>query len=270
MATGEGLIIIHSYFVPMADCKNCSAELSGRFCVSCGQKANTQRISWHWLVHEVLGSVLVVDRGLLFTLKELFTRPGRAIREFLEGKRQAHFKPLGILVLTATVYSLLSRWIKPDLSPIMDAPAQVAMMEHLDRWMSNYYALMELALIPLFAFCSWVLLRKYGHNLVEHMVIQSYLAAQRITLSIVFLPFQLFGFQAAILVSTVLTTGYMAGYVVTLVQLYEGRPPVRVLLRALASLVLSFLFLVILAVAGVMVLVHFGLLPSALTPIKTG
>lgn len=254
----------------MADCKNCGAELPGRFCSSCGQKANTQRISWHWLVHEVLASVLVVDRGLFFTLKELFTRPGRAIREFLNGKRQSHFKPLGILVLTATVYSLLSRWIKPDLSPIMDAPTQVALMEHLDHWMSNYYALMELALIPLFAFCSWVILRKYGHNLVEHMVIQSYLAAQRITLSIVFLPFQLFGFHAAMVVSMVLTTGYLAGYVVTIVQLYEDRPPVRVLLRAIAALALSFILLVVVALAGAMVLVHFGLLPSVLTPIKAG
>ena len=76
-------------------CLNCRQLLlmHQRFCHQCGQKTDTHRINFHYLVHEVPHSIFHVDNGILFTLKELFTRPGQSIREYLEGKRQQHSNP---------------------------------------------------------------------------------------------------------------------------------------------------------------------------------
>jgi len=205
-------------------------------------------------MHEVQHSLFHVDRGLFFTIKELFTRPGFAIREFLEGKRAGRFKPLATLVVVATAYSLLYRLIPPDLGRIAKGSAEFALLETLNSWMGKYYALMELALLPLLAFSSWIAMRKYGHNYVEHSVIQTYLAAQRITVGIVFIPLGLLGFFAAMLGSSLLSMAYLAGFLLTLVQLYATRPPLRVLARSAAAFALFFALLMTFAVVGAVVL----------------
>jgi Protein of unknown function (DUF3667) len=49
-----------------------------------------------------------LDKGILFTTKELFTRPGHSIREFLDGKRVRHFKPISMVIILAGIYGFLS------------------------------------------------------------------------------------------------------------------------------------------------------------------
>ncbi len=244
--------------IPLPNCRNCGTPLTNRFCPSCGQKADTRRITWGWLWHEVQHSIFHVDRGLLFTMKELYTRPGYAIREFLEGKRTGRFKPFATLVVVATAYSLLYRLMPPDLGSIMKGNAQLALVETLNSWIGKYYALMELALLPLFAFSSWITMRKYGHNFVEHTVIQSYLAAQRLGAGIVFIPLSLFGLPVAMVGSSLLSMAYIAGFMLTFVQLYADRPPLRVLARSTAAFTLFFTLLMVAALLGIIALFRMG------------
>ncbi|MBL7950828.1 MAG: DUF3667 domain-containing protein [Flavobacteriales bacterium] len=236
----------------MEACKNCERELTGAYCAACGQKASTQRMGWAWLAHELQHTLFHVDKGLLFTLKELFTRPGRSIREFLEGHRVRHFKPFATVIITATVYSLLYRLMRPTLNGITLNKDMAQLMELWNQWMGQYYAFLELAMLPLFALCTWVVMRKYGHNYVEHLVIQAYIAAQRIVVSIVFLPLNLLGTAGVMLSGSILWVAYTAGFILTLAQLYNDRPAERVVLRAFVALLLFFsTLMVILTAAGV-------------------
>lgn len=235
-------------------CQNCGTALTDRFCPACGQKADTHRITWGWLWHEVQHSIFHVDRGLLFTLKELFTRPGIAIREFLDGKRAGRFKPFATLVVVATLYSLLFRLIPLDLGHMMKGNMGMAAFDTFSSWMGKYYALMELALLPLFAFCSWITMRQYGHNYVEHIVIQTYLAAQRITAGLIFIPLGLLGTVAYMLGSSVLSMGYLAGFLLTFVQLYATRSPLRVLARSAAAFALFFTLMMVCILGGTILL----------------
>ncbi len=241
-------------------CQNCATVLAGRYCAACGQKADTRRVTWGWLGHEIQHSIFHVDRGLFFTLKELFTRPGFAIRDFLEGKRAGRFKPFATLVVVATVYSLLFRWMPPDFGTLMKGNALLTFLETLSSWMGKYYAMMELALVPLFAFSSWITMRKYGHNYVEHIVIQTYLAAQRIAAGIILIPLGLLGMVAAMLGSTLLSMVYLAGFVLTFVQLYASRSPLGVLARSAAAFALFFVILLSLTVIGIVVLEGMGMI----------
>lgn len=88
-------------------CKNCGNTFSLNYCNNCGQKADTNRITWHELLHHLPHAIFHVDSGLFYTIKELATRPGHSIREYLEGKRKNHFSPFLMLVLITGLTSYL-------------------------------------------------------------------------------------------------------------------------------------------------------------------
>ncbi|MBK9765299.1 MAG: DUF3667 domain-containing protein [Flavobacteriales bacterium] len=222
----------------MPTCKNCAAELTDAFCATCGQRADTRRISWKWLGEEFLSSVFVLERGILFTLKELFTRPGYMMREYLDGKRKAHFKPLSFVLVMAAVYSILFRLMPPDFA-MLDAPTK-KIMEQMNVFMGQYYALVELGLVPLFAACTWLFLRKYGNNFAEHLVIQSFLSGQRIFFNAIAVPFNLLGLDVAMGVNGLLFLAYMVALLMTFIQLYRDRSVVNVMVRTLLALMVFF------------------------------
>ena len=95
-------------------CKNCGHIYSGQFCNNCGQPSDTHKLNLHFIWHDLQHAFLHFDKGVLFTAKELFTRPGNSIREFIEGKRVKHFKPISLVIILATLYGVLSR---PTFSP---------------------------------------------------------------------------------------------------------------------------------------------------------
>jgi len=69
-----------------------------------------------------------LEDGFLFTLKELFWRPGYMIRDYLNGKRKPYFKPFQLLFVLGTLYFILSRVIAPSAG---------------SSNVTNYYALTE-------------------------------------------------------------------------------------------------------------------------------
>jgi hypothetical protein len=89
------------------NCKNCEVLFQGKYCPNCKQSAQTSRITWHELGDHLLHAFFHVDRGLLHTVIEMFLRPGKAIAEYLEGKRAYHFNPFLFLILLGGTASLL-------------------------------------------------------------------------------------------------------------------------------------------------------------------
>ncbi len=78
-------------------CKNCNHDLKGNFCNNCGQTKETHEINFKSILHEIQHSIFHIDKGILYTTKELFIRPGLTIREYLHGKRVKHFKPFAYI-----------------------------------------------------------------------------------------------------------------------------------------------------------------------------
>ena len=93
-------------------CINCGlavAHPEQKFCPACGQPTPVHRIDWHFLGHELEHSVLHMDRGVLYSLKELMLRPGHLIRGYLEGRRAKQVKPLLLLMISAAAVLLLGK-----------------------------------------------------------------------------------------------------------------------------------------------------------------
>lgn len=165
-------------------CLNCGAVYTGNFCTKCGQKARTHRISFATLAHEIPHSLLHLDKGFFFTLKELTIRPGKAVREYLAGKRVNHFPPLAYLVLWGTINSFLFHLGHADVSitPGLLFP-QMSML------FVKYPALMFCSLIPFISFWSWLFNRHTGYNYWENFVLNTYLVAQFIVFYLLYMIF---------------------------------------------------------------------------------
>jgi ascorbate-specific PTS system EIIC-type component UlaA len=77
--------------------------IEGNFCQHCGQNTNVDKINLPNFLHELSDSIFQINKGILFTIRELFVRPGESIREFIKGKRKYHFKPVAFALVMSTV-----------------------------------------------------------------------------------------------------------------------------------------------------------------------
>ncbi|RYG54610.1 MAG: DUF3667 domain-containing protein, partial [Chitinophagaceae bacterium] len=134
-------------------CRNCGNEFEGNFCNNCGQKSKTARLDWAYLNDEAKYTFLHLNGGLLFTIAQLFKRPGHAIREFVDGKRVNYYKPILLLFVVAGFYGLLVHNI--DFRKIQEAARidnagvseeQKVLLDSLfqgAQWWMSHYSLVE-------------------------------------------------------------------------------------------------------------------------------
>lgn len=170
-------------------CKNCNQIYAGNFCNNCGQQSDTHRLNLHFIWHDIQHAFFHFDKGVLYTAKELFTRPGDSIREFVEGKRVKHFKPISLVIILATLYGVLRHLFHFS---VLDKKAvskfQGVEYESLNEWISHHYYLIILLSIPMFSIASYLVFRKQGYNFIEHFVLNTYMASQRLILRIAIFP----------------------------------------------------------------------------------
>ncbi len=171
-------------------CKNCANHFTGNYCNQCGQDAHTGRINSHFLIHEIQHGLFHIDKGIFYTIKQLFIHPGHTLREFIEGKRVAHFKPLSFLIVIAGLYAFVHHFLKADVLAFKftNADAQ-SLQPKVTDWMNEHFALVSLLEVPLIGFISYLFFKKYKVNYMENLVISAYLIGQRIIAKLVLLPF---------------------------------------------------------------------------------
>jgi hypothetical protein len=96
-------------------CKNCGADITGRYCASCGQHSDVSIPSLHKLFVEALGDLYNFDSRLWRSLGLLLFKPGRLTREYLEGRRARYVPPFRLyVVLSLTFFFVLA--VLPDLN----------------------------------------------------------------------------------------------------------------------------------------------------------
>lgn len=93
--------------VETTKCLNCGTEFQGNFCPECGQRADTNRLTIHAILKNLLLAILSNDGGIWITLKSLFTRPGAMMVDILNGKRKSYFSPFPMLFLTLALYIMV-------------------------------------------------------------------------------------------------------------------------------------------------------------------
>ncbi len=236
-------------------CKNCSQHLllQQNYCHECGQKTRIHRIDLHYFVPEVPHSIFHVDGGILFTLKELFTRPGHTIREYLEGRRKPHFKPVMLVIIMGSICALIQYYLNGEtkfknddlfksnlgespLANYVDFRGLVEYFKEVFVWLSSHFAFTVLLMLPITALGFYLGFRRYKINYPEWIVIFLFLAGQSLTIYVffIFLNHYLGNYNPLFfLLIWILVT-------VSLIQFFEERGKKYVILRSLWAIFLSY------------------------------
>lgn len=176
----------------MITCKNCNHHFEGKFCNNCGQSADTNRLDYKFLFKNLRKNFLkYFHGGIFYSARQLFTRPGHTIREYIEGKRVKHFEPISLLLTLATLYGLLYHTfginLFIDVSNSSSA-SQTTNMNLINKWFSNNYSLATLLSIPIYSIASFIVFRKQHYNFIEHVYLNTFLGSQRIFLHLLIFP----------------------------------------------------------------------------------
>ncbi|HEY1091567.1 MAG TPA: DUF3667 domain-containing protein [Burkholderiaceae bacterium] len=138
---------------PAAQCANCGATLSGRYCVQCGQPAHVHRSLLH-MFEELLHGIFHFETKAWRTLPLLALRPGRLTREYIDGRRARYVSPLPLFLFMMFAmfmsFSLTSSNDSTELAQAMDgAPKFVASAKKQKQWHEELEkAQAELAELP--------------------------------------------------------------------------------------------------------------------------
>jgi hypothetical protein len=89
---------------PGALCANCQAVLQGAYCHVCGQQADTHKRSILHLAWEAIEGLFHLDGRLARTVPDLFLRPGRLARDYMEGRIARHVPPFRTFLVALLLY----------------------------------------------------------------------------------------------------------------------------------------------------------------------
>lgn len=187
-------------------CKNCNHIFTGHYCNNCGQTAETYKLNWHFLWHDAQHSLLHFDVGIPYSIKQLFTRPGHSIREFIDGKRVNHFKPLSLVVVLAALYGFLYHYFHINL--FVNTSDIKIDWQKFNEWTSTHFAWVTIANIPIFTIGTYICFRSQGYNFVEYFVLNTFRASQKLIVAIVLFPL-LYYFNGTDKISTVSNSIYL-------------------------------------------------------------
>ncbi|WON93997.1 DUF3667 domain-containing protein [Sphingobacterium sp. Lzh-3] len=160
-------------------CLNCDRAIEANFCSNCGQTAATHRYSLkHFFIHDFIHGIFHFDNGFLYTMKELFTRPGHSVREYIEGRRAKHFNYFATVIIVLTINYFLSKFTKVDLQNVLNQES----VSGLSKVIKDYSKFVTFIVIPFNALMSYLIFKKSGQNYTENLVLNIFLLAAVVSL----------------------------------------------------------------------------------------
>ena len=152
-------------------CLNCNAVVTSKFCANCGQKANTHRITFgHFVAHDLLHGMFHLDRGIIFTLKEALTRPGKAALDYISGKRICYYNVFYLSLVLIGVAILLYHFGTAGAT----MKGGDAGSEKVVELLTSNVKMIVLGFVPLLAINARLLFWKTRLNLAEHFIVAGF------------------------------------------------------------------------------------------------
>ena len=95
-------------------CPSCGFEHSEKFCPNCGEKGKIRRITLRSVATEAFSTLINMDKGFLYNLKELTLNPKKLVTDYLKGKRKNIFNPISYLIIAISLYVILTSFFSFD------------------------------------------------------------------------------------------------------------------------------------------------------------
>ncbi len=173
-------------------CKNCGNEFTGNFCNQCGEEVYEKRISFKYILVHILDAFDLAD-GLIFTIKQLSLRPGKAVAEYIKGKRKEYYNPLKyylLLVAVVLIIRMQFNLITPEVPAGFEySEKQMLFFGQFLNLFFKYFNLILLTGIPFISFFSFVIFKKSKYSFAENLILNLYLMGHHSIINILLFPF---------------------------------------------------------------------------------
>ena len=185
------------------NCKNCNTEIDYNFCPNCGQPKNLKRIDKQYIMHEI-EHVLHFERGILHTVKELFTNPGKNIRKYLTESRTRLVKPVIFIFLTSLLYTLINNFFHIEDAYVNNNVFDNSVIIKIINWIQSHYGYANLLTGIFIAMWLKILFKKYDYNFYELLIMLCFVMGISMIIFSVFalieglVHFKLLGFASII------------------------------------------------------------------------
>jgi hypothetical protein len=172
-------------------CLNCGSVVSGKFCSECGQTVETHRFRVRdVLTHDLLKKVFYYDKGLFYSIKELYTRPGHSVRDYIDGKRVSHMHYFSLLIILIIFFKMIENATPFHYSNLTTTEKES--INFFEELVKHNTKIFYISLIPFYALATLIIFRKANLNYAEHFVINTFRSAAMLLLTIMFLIFASF------------------------------------------------------------------------------
>ncbi|SFN57448.1 Protein of unknown function [Flavobacterium succinicans] len=151
------------------NCKNCNTEINSKFCPDCGQPTDLKRIDGHYIIHEI-EHVLHFERGILYTVRGLVTKPGQNIRNYLSENRSRLVKPIIFIIVTSLIYTLISHFFHIEEEYVNYKGLEKSSIGTILKWIQGNYGYASILTGIFIAIWLKVFFRKYGYNFFELLI----------------------------------------------------------------------------------------------------
>ena len=212
-------------------CLCCGTVFHGNYCPVCGQSRRTRRMVMSDILGNTLASLTNLDGRLVHTLRDLFTRPGYMIADYLKGCRAEYFQPVQMLFFLATIYVLLKMVLKLESDAIVisgiedematdpSAEAQIVLqwVKKAVEWFQSNKALSVLLsnLLLLFPLKRTFRKTEQGRdmNLTEYFFAMAFIGCQQLIIAMVVSPVEkLLGIDLSTLLTIISMLMYLWFY----------------------------------------------------------
>lgn len=258
-------------------CQNCNGIIAESFCGNCGQK-KYKRIDRKYLWDEIQYTLLHTNKGFLFSVKNILKNPGKTAKDFIDGNRVNHYKP----ILLVFVLSGISAFISYKILGFKEVMGLYFSQKHMNSkvmidfmsFVSSYNSIIMLLLIPLFAITTKIAFRKWNNNYYEHIVMNAYISSYYTLVTIIFIYPILFFFKSSVGIFGAITEASMLLILPILIwffrEFYKEKAFKSVLLRVFGVLGITilgyFILIVLIVMAGIIFAAFMG--PEALQYVK--
>lgn len=177
-------------------CNNCGHDFVGNYCPYCSQKSGLGPITWRSVWRSVAEVWGMHNRSLLYSVAQLFLRPGYFISDYINGKRQVSFPPvkmlaiiavLGVIVdfLTGAIHGMVRlphgermgyindvfQWLNVNLNGAFPPPSDY--LNKVFMWLNTHPDLLSLVLLSFLIIPNYFIFRFAPRN-THHILPQGF------------------------------------------------------------------------------------------------
>ncbi|MGV4414639.1 DUF3667 domain-containing protein [Chryseobacterium sp. T1] len=245
-------------------CKNCTNDIEQNFCSHCGQK-KYKRIDRKYLIDEIQYIAIHTNKGFFYSIKKILKNPGQTARDFIEGNRVNHYKPIYLAFLLSGLSTFIAYNIIDFNSMIVkyyaDMGLPVTTSNQVIAKVSNYISFLSLLLIPIFAIFTRLMFRKEGQNYYEHVIMNAFFQCFYTIIYILIYPL-LYIFKENVTAFSLILNGLFLITPLLSIWFYKGFYPKmsigKILLKVITIFITVLLsFIILTFVAGVIYALFF-------------